>query len=164
MSTEPVEIAGSQSSKATPEVKPLRILEIPEDQRTRVSPEASGESSTGVIPPWGVNRIWFSAGVVLAGLALGAAFMLDETLHLSRPAAILAGLISAGAFLICFDRSGNWNWGLAVPGIAVAAITALVLKIPVAGGVVGFIVFLLIGYLAVGIRLLLVRMNRLFTT
>lgn len=108
--------------------------------------------SAGLIPAWGINRLWFSAGVFVGGLIMAGALGSDETMRFSWVSAIIAGLASAGAFLLCFDKEGDFHWYLALPAAGVAFLVAVTLKIPVLGGVAGLFFFLIVGYLAVLIR------------
>jgi hypothetical protein len=142
--------------------RPIKVVRSngPSPHLLTHDPGRSGGTTSGVVPAWGPNRTWFSMGAVLGGLALGVAMMQDETLHLSALVALAGGLLSAGAFLACFDRSGDWNWSLAIPAVGVAVIISLILKVPVAGGVIGFIGYMIIGYVAVGLRLLWVLVKR----
>ena len=66
--------------------------------------------------------------------------------------AIAAGLISPITFLVAFDKAGDFKIVRAIPAILFAVIGATVLKIPVVGGVRGFIGFMIVGWLAVGVR------------
>lgn len=101
---------------------------------------------SGIIPAWGPKRVWFSVGVVLGGAGLAAAL----TTEIGAGRAITAGLASATTFLVAFDRGGDFKVVRAIPAILVAVVGANVLKIPVVGGVAGFIGFMIVGWLAVG--------------
>jgi len=114
---------------------------------------------SGLIPAWGINRLWFSAGVFVGGLIMAGVLGSDETLRLSWVPAVIAGLASAGAFLLSFDREGDFQWYRALPAVGIAFLVAVALKIPVLGGVAGLFFFLIVGYLAVLIRYILLGLG-----
>ena len=99
---------------------------------------------------------WFVGGVVLAG-----AVVLPLTITALLPAAardaraFLAGVVSAAAFLGCFDRHLRWRWARAVVAIGVAAALGALLRLPVLGGALGFVFFAVFGFLGHSLGLLL---------
>jgi hypothetical protein len=115
--------------------------------RDRKPASAGTKQKSGIIPAWGPKRVWFSAGVILGGVGLAAAL----TPEIGAGRGITAGLISPITFLLAFDRVGDFKVVRAIPAILFAATVAIVLKIPVVGGFFGFIGFMIVGWLAVGV-------------
>lgn len=113
------------------------------------------KKAVAVIPAWGPKRLWFTLGVVAGGGLLAVGLMADG---LDPGRALLAGVCSSGSFLLAFDRAGEFQFLRALPAIAVAAIAAATLKMPVMGGFAGYLAFLACGWVGVGIAYLIIKL------
>jgi len=107
--------------------------------------------------PRGIYYYFFVGGVLIGGVIvvpIGTTMVIES---ISPLVAWVGGIVSAIVFLCCFDRRGNWRWVTAVPAIAIASIGASVYHqssgqpVAVVGGVLGFLIYMVFGYLGIGI-------------
>jgi hypothetical protein len=118
-------------------------------------PSTPEQTRTGFIPSG--SYTWFLAGVLLGGATVVpiATFVLME--GISPVVAWTGGIGSAVAFLLCFDKQGNWRWATAIPAIAVVAISANVYHqttgrpVAAVGGILGFVIYTVLGFGGIGI-------------
>lgn len=105
------------------------------------------QQNNGIIPEWGVDRIWFSAGVVIGNAGM-IPFLMAEV---GTVYAITAGLISAVAFLLAFNMAGEFKIFRSIPGILFAGAGAVAFTIPLIGILGWFFAFIIAGWLMVGL-------------
>ena len=100
---------------------------------------------------------WFLGGVLVGGAVIvpvGTTMLMDG---ITPVGAWIGGIVSAIVFLLCLDKRGNFRWTTAIPAIGVAVVGANVYHqatgrpIAVVGGVLGFVIYAILGAIGVGI-------------
>jgi RNA polymerase subunit RPABC4/transcription elongation factor Spt4 len=157
----PLSDEGSVVSRVVRKEPSERSYQGQEVHPQKTSKEAAPDpekKTSGLIRSFGADRYWFNGGVIIAGLGI-AAILAVEGFTLGK--ALIAGIASAAAFIFCFDREGNWNFIRAIPAIGAVVLIAYVLKVPVIGGVAGFLLYYVVGSVAAFIGSIPTRMKKL---
>jgi len=108
----------------------------------------------------------FMLGVFVIGGLLAAPLIWGSITHLGYLAALPWSIVSCVVFLVSIRRNGIISWHIALIAIALAFVAAIIYSTVtgkpsfIAGGILGFIVLAVSGYLGIGIRRLTTRQRK----